>query len=380
MKTLFVHDHQFALIDSKYYSDGKLTEKTWQRYLDYCEGLDVVSRVRNGSIAEIAGLSVSSRPEVAFFCIEKSSVTDRLYSRRVDKILRERILAADRIVCRLPSFLGSRAFWLARQLSKRTLVEVVGCPYDACAGYGSLLARMYAPIAAYQLRRIMAESKYSVYVTSKVLQERYPTAGKTVAASNVELMPHSMSANPGAQSALKIMFIGSLASKYKGLSYLQDAMEIASRQVPGLSLHVLGGGSRAVYVERYQNHNASYDLVFQDPLRGGEEVLEWLSGGDLYIQPSLQEGLPRALIEAMSVGLPCVGTTVGGIPELLAKESIVNTKSPDELAQKILTYAQSRDLMINDGARNREVSKAYLLTNIEPRRRSLYDAFFDLDA
>ena len=43
---------------------------------------------------------------------------------------------------------------------------------------------------------------------------------------------------------------------------------------------------------------------------------------DVYVQPSRQEGLPRAVVEAMSRALPAIGTCVGGIPELLPPERL----------------------------------------------------------
>ena len=64
-----------------------------------------------------------------------------------------------------------------------------------------------------------------------------------------------------------------------------------------------------------------YDVQDQVKMLGSfphEKVFEWLKSDlDVYIQPSLQEGLPRSVIEAMSVGLPCIGSDVAGIAELL---------------------------------------------------------------
>ena len=64
-----------------------------------------------------------------------------------------------------------------------------------------------------------------------------------------------------------------------------------------------------------------------------------LSAGDLFVLPSLMEGMPNALLEAYAAGLPVVVTSVGGLPEAVENERsglVVPPKDPRALAAAIV--------------------------------------------
>ena len=65
-------------------------------------------------------------------------------------------------------------------------MEVVGCPWDAYWNY-SLKGKIVAPFATYMMKRRVKSAPFVLYVTNKFLQKRYPTKGKKINCSNVEL-------------------------------------------------------------------------------------------------------------------------------------------------------------------------------------------------
>ena len=99
------------------------------------------------------------------------------------------------------------------------------------------------------------------------------------------------------------------------------------------------------------------------------EVFEWLDGIDVYVQPSRTEGLPRALVEAMSRGLPCLGSQVGGIPELLEEEFLFSNtrRNVDEIVGLLESF--TRELMEKQARRNFEESKKYDKAVLDNRRK-----------
>jgi len=83
------------------------------------------------------------------------------------------------------------------------------------------------------------------------------------------------------------------------------------------------------------------------------DVLMALRLGDLFALPSLEEGLPLALLEAMALGLPCVSTTVNGIPEALVDGRtglLVPPSRPDELFRAFARLTSDSTLRMRLGA------------------------------
>ena len=102
-----------------------------------------------------------------------------------------------------------------------------------------------------------------------------------------------------------------------------------------------------------------------------EEVFKILDEVDIYIQPSLQEGLPRSVIEAMSRGCPVIGARTAGIPELIAPECVVKRKSVSEIAQAVCRIANP-DKMAELAKQNFENAKDYLDSVLSERRNNYY--------
>ena len=101
-----------------------------------------------------------------------------------------------------------------------------------------------------------------------------------------------------------------------------------------------------------------------------DEIFNLLSEMDLYIQPSLQEGLPRAMIEAMSVGMPIIGSNAGGIPELIDKECIFKKKNVKEIVSMIKKI--NNNFLITQSQKNYVNSKKFNKENLDDKRKKFY--------
>ena len=118
--------------------------------------------------------------------------------------------------------------------------------------------------------------------------------------------------------------MGTLEQLYKAPDVLLDAVGQCFRQGLDLELVWIGGGQYQQQLEaRAKELGLSPRVRFLGQLPAGDAVRGELDRADLFVLPSRQEGLPRAMLEAMARGLPCIGSTVGGIPELLPAEDLV---------------------------------------------------------
>ncbi len=101
----------------------------------------------------------------------------------------------------------------------------------------------------------------------------------------------------------------------KGYSYLIDAFVNVKKQVPRAKLVFVGDGrcedEIKAQVKKCGIENSVHFLGRR------KDVPEILRAFDVFVMPSIAEGIPRALLEAMAAGIPCIGTNAGGIPETL---------------------------------------------------------------
>src|SRR6185369_6068290 len=105
-----------------------------------------------------------------------------------------------------------------------------------------------------------------------------------------------------------------------------------------------------------------------------------LDAADLFVLPSRSEGLPRAMIEAMARALPCIGSTAGGIPELLPPEDLVPASNVAALASKIQEVLSSPARLSAMSSRNLAAALEYRDEVLDARRRAFFEHIRDVTA
>jgi glycosyltransferase involved in cell wall biosynthesis len=126
----------------------------------------------------------------------------------------------------------------------------------------------------------------------------------------------------------------------KGQRYLLEAMPYILRRFPEALLLVVGEGFLQPQLEALARHLAIQDHVHL--LGKRSDVRHLLQLGDIFVFPSLYEGCPNALIEALSIGLPSIASRIGPVEEVTQNGELallVPTTDPKALAEGVIALA-----------------------------------------
>lgn len=140
-------------------------------------------------------------------------------------------------------------------------------------------------------------------------------------------------------SNVKVLFsLGNLIER-KGFRYLIDAMSLVVRERKDVVCYIGGNGPLRDRLQKQINELGLQEHVKLLGFVPDDQLKYWMNAADLFVLPSLSEGNPTVMFEALGVGLPFVGTAVGGVPEIITSEDyglLCPPKDPKCLAEKIL--------------------------------------------
>jgi phosphatidylinositol alpha-1,6-mannosyltransferase len=227
------------------------------------------------------------------------------------------------LLLRGPSHLANLEYW--RMGAIPFAVEVLGDPAMLYGRHPVHRAWFTANLRR-QCRRAVAAG-----FVSRELERRYPSP-RPHRFLDIDLPAEAFGAPrswPG-PGTVHIVSVGGFDHPVKG----HDTLLRAVARLPFARLTIVGGGQLRGKLESLARE-LGVPVTFTGQLGGPAAVREVLRAADVFVLASRSEGMPRALLEAMAIGLPAVATSVGGIPEVLPAEQLVPAGDPRALAAAI---------------------------------------------
>ncbi len=298
---------------------------------------------------------------------------------RTKEILKKCISNVDLVIGYLPSVNAAAACSIAKSQKKKFLAYVVGCPWDAFWNH-SFLGKLIAPYRFLSLKATLKRSDYALYVTENFLQRRYPCPGITCGCSDVKIDKLDDKILTNRLNSLeclldndsfKIATIANYSVKYKGQHFVISALaRLKKIGITKFHYYLIGGGDK----ERLENLAKRLDvseLVHFEGIVPHSQIFEKLDEMHIYIQPSLQEGLPRSVVEAMSRGLLCICANTAAMPEMVEPKYIVKRKSVDDIVD-VLKKITVNELK-SQAKRNFEEAKKYEDATLKKKRNVFFE-------
>lgn len=165
----------------------------------------------------------------------------------------------------------------------------------------------------------------------------------------------------------------SINNDSKGHDVVLDIVKKLNNQSVNTEVIFIGDGvKKDFYEQRAIDYNIGDKVRFVGSLPTSKDVRKVLLEGDLFVFPTKAEGLPRAIIEAMAVGLPCLSTPVNGIPELLNDKYLFNQKDVNGFVKKINDLIKNPKELEEMSKNNIEKAKEYKISELSLRRKKFY--------
>ena len=403
MNVAVTSEHRFARTpDGAVWTTGINAYEFWARYLTVFDRVKVVARVKDVRAVDAAWRRADG------VRVEFTKVPNYLgpwqflwKARKVLRTVRNAVGRRDAVIMRVSSHLAGCLEPKLLRSGHPFGLEVVNDPYDVFAP-GAVrhnLRPLFRWWFTRQLRRQCARAAGVAYVTETALQLRYPSQAYSVGMSDVEISNETILQTPavftthyssvelakedavetcrcasGKPRRFRLITVASLAQMYKAPDVLIRAVSQCIRAGFDISLYIVGDGRHRAELKRLAAGLSLSDRVFfLGQLPAGAAVRAQLDQSDLFVLPSRCEGLPRAMVEAMARSLPCIGSTVGGIPELLPAEDLVPPGNVDGLARKIQEVLSSPARMAKMSARNLEKAHEYRDDALAARRKAFFE-------
>ncbi len=373
----------YKTIDGNYWCKTIYGYEFWTRYLDVFDSVAIVSRTELADSKQVKGYLKVNGPNLRVIELPQMRGMEQYIRKYFSfrKAAKKAVKNADCALIRLPSISASMVLKYYKKSQKPYALEIVADPYDAYSS--NKVAQLYY---TRNLKKATRKATGVSYVTKYFLQEKYPSHCKIFPENekyfetyystiNLEesyfVEPKKIDRNKGKFTIIHTA--NSINNDGKGHETLIKVIKKLRENKYNVHAIFIGDGDKKEYYENLVSQLELTEFVkFTGLLSSSVAVREVLLLGDIFVFPTKAEGLPRAIIEAMAVGLPVLSTPVNGIPELLDKEYMYDPYDVKGFTKKLMELFTNFSEMENMSRQNIIKAQQYTLPKLTLKRRKFY--------
>lgn len=380
MNVIYIQDQEIYSYNNRYYHPK--SEHYFTRYLEglndhdnliVCSGVIDIEEDRKELILKYKEVS---HPRIRFKRIPEFRVLKNQFL--IYKFIRKIVKNAD--FCYLRCGIASSIAGYYCRMNKIPYMAILNEDvFRNNIHHPRLLVKLSAFPLYYFSRKLVENADYACYVTQQFLQERYPCNGKTLGCSDIEFLEYNnlivdkrIEKIDNGINRVVLGSVGNVNVKLKGYDTAIKALALIKKEGrKKLKYQLVGGGNQEPLKKLAKTLGVSDWIEFMGEY-SHDNVLKWLETIDIYLHPSRSEGLPRAILEAMTKATPCVCSTVGGIPELIKDEYLFSYDGNEVEQLKEIICSMTDDKMKVEVRRNYEKSKEYSPIELEKKRKIFF--------
>ncbi|MGC2828828.1 MAG: glycosyltransferase family 4 protein [Candidatus Acidiferrum sp.] len=171
----------------------------------------------------------------------------------------------------------------------------------------------------------------------------------------------------------ELLYVGTWLDR-KGVYYLAEAFGLVAKRIPGIRLTVAGSSVSAEQVKKMFASELR-DQVHVTPFVKREDIPAMYAGHDIFVFPSLVEGMPLTLLEAMATGMPVVTTNTCGMADVVENDMnglLVPAADAETLSEGIERLCQSTDLRKRLGLAGQETMRRFTWERVTKKLEEVF--------
>lgn len=343
-KILVFLEERLELVDGRYFTPNPGSAgEGWRENLPPDARGVLVARARD--VVSPAGRAIDGevRPLPYYVGVRQTLASLRATRRVIRKVMTD----ADAVIVKTPGAIGMLVCLEARRRGVPLAVQVVGDAGGVLqSGIAGRVLRVGGAVADALTARVVRSADIVRYVPAEKLRRRYPPAPSARVHIFSDVTIAAQAQWEFDANSPWIVNVGSADQTYKGQHLLIRALPEIRKRIPGTRLRIIGGGRLLPELQRLAADVGVAEYVeFAGYVSDKAEMHRLVGEGTLFVLPSLTEGMPRALVEAMALGVPAIGSRVGGVPDVLPREATFEAGDAAEMTRLIIAFMTDEEAL-----------------------------------